>query len=693
MARAIHQIQAYPVASAVVTEAIGACHAHLAQMAVPEVVLELSGDGPSSDFGVAATSALPSDLSRRLRRARVAAIAMQRGASRRDLTKFCAAIVRCGERGYEGPGIAQLLAEDGVTTIDLRVIHQPEVLSVHAPTAGVRELLTHERRRRAANTEPGARTQHLFPQGKGWVRLDPAVDYESLTLSDMAILVDDPNDLAGMLHRLVDQDSADDPRSDPPLERRFSDLAMLFASLDPRLSRVMFGKLARAVLDMEPERRRTLLKQSVLPAVFDGRAEATILEAFPEPDLAESLCLLLDLETAAPALVATALDRLALTPERRAAVLPLIDAYAGRGRATSEGLDENVDAALDRQARRLTKVASTVGGSYGDFAAFDLTLDEHARRHIEGVRQDIDTFDPVMVETACLIGLIRIQPNPEVAAPFVAGVVERCGTLLAARRWGALAHHLARLRGVTDMLRESRPEVASLVDAAMTDLAKAGLAAALVEQYRAGEQERAEVGTIMEALGTAMIDPLILVMQESGSAAAAAELLCQRAVPLGAGIAQALPAAPSEVRHHLLRALGHAGPGYEAVIDEQGRGGDQRAIREAMRALARIGTAEALTVVASWIRLADGRIAMAALDALMRFPNDLSTQCVRAFLNDREFIVRRPAAGIRLLEMSRQVDRTGLDESLRALWSLRFRFWNRPLVRVARQAGALLSRP
>ena len=43
---------------------------------------------------------------------------------------------------------------------------------------------------------------------------------------------------------------------------KFIDVAMLFASLDPRLARVMFSKLARAVLDLEPNRRTELLQRT-----------------------------------------------------------------------------------------------------------------------------------------------------------------------------------------------------------------------------------------------------------------------------------------------------------------------------------------------------------------------------------------------------------------------------------------------
>ena len=50
-----------------------------------------------------------------------------------------------------------------------------------------------------------------------------------------------------------------------------------------------------------------------------------MLRDFPDVDLAESLCLLLELETAAPEVVTAALNRLDLPAERRETVVPLID--------------------------------------------------------------------------------------------------------------------------------------------------------------------------------------------------------------------------------------------------------------------------------------------------------------------------------------------------------------------------------
>ena len=102
-------------------------------------------------------------------------------------------------------------------------------------------------------------------------------------------------------------------------------MATLFGALDPRLARVMFAKLARAVLDLDSDRRQTLLKKTILPGLLDGRLDGAVLKDFPDLELADSLCLLLDLEAAAPEVVTAALTRLELPAERQATMLPLLE--------------------------------------------------------------------------------------------------------------------------------------------------------------------------------------------------------------------------------------------------------------------------------------------------------------------------------------------------------------------------------
>src|SRR5215510_14343580 len=163
-----------------------------------------------------------------------------------------------------------------------------------------------------------------------------------------------------MLMRLTDDDIPGVDTRQTALERKFSDVTLLFSALDPRLAQVMFGRLARAVLKLDPDRRNNLLQRTVLPGLLDGREEGRVLRDFPDMDLAESICLLLDLETAAPEVLTAALNRLDLTTDRRAALVPLIEqrmrtAHGGPG---PEGLGLGSSGA-ERHARELIRIDAT----------------------------------------------------------------------------------------------------------------------------------------------------------------------------------------------------------------------------------------------------------------------------------------------------------------------------------------------
>src|ERR1019366_4439467 len=209
---------------------------------------------------------------------------------------------------------------------------RPEVMDVGVPSAPSRDLVAHEQRRRKAAPAAGP-ADYLYPPEKGWVRLDPAATLDTVSLVDLAVLVNDPADMATMLLRLTDDDPVGAISGDQALEQKFSDVAMLFSALDGHLARVMFGKLARAVLAIDPGRRTALLRRTILPGLLDGRADGAVLRDFPDPDLAESLCLLMELEAAAPEVVNAALHRLDLPADRRQAVASLVDERLHSGTA------------------------------------------------------------------------------------------------------------------------------------------------------------------------------------------------------------------------------------------------------------------------------------------------------------------------------------------------------------------------
>jgi hypothetical protein len=692
LARAVRQVHAYPVSSQICVDAVRAVCSHLAQMEGPdEICVSVTPDAlllHEQPLGDAVF--VRQELARRLRRARVAEFTVQRDATARDLTRFCVNLIRAGESTDRTVSLASLMMEDGVEAVGVLVTARRELLQI-APTAPTqRDLVAHERRRRDDALAGGARTAHLFPPHRGWIRLDPAEVYDAVTLADLAILVDDPNELAAMLHRLVHDDHPD-AISRSALEHRFGDIASLFAGLEPRLSHVRFGKLASAVLALDAGPRHKLLKDSILPAVFDGRPESLVLLAFPDPDLAASLCLLLDAKSEGPAIALTALDALKIGSERRSAILRLMDELAIARIDPAIFLDATSSNELDQQARRLTKIEATERRSFAELSGFDFRLDEEGLANLTSVRGGILESNSTAVEFACLVNLLSLQPNPEIAARLINGAMKRAAQLTAAADWLELAAGLERLGLVTGSLRERRPEVAEVIQSALAGLATPDFAATLLSKPGNGVDSQAVALRIVDALGPA-IAPSLLALLDTDAATSLVALMCERAALFAPALADSASSVPRRARPHVARVLGLAGAGYEGAVASMVDPDDERSSREVLRALSRIGTPRAADAVRLLARDARGWLASATVESLLHFPPESSGIAIRDLLAHRPFVLAHPAAATRLIARAAQVRPALFEPVLRDLLPLRFRFWNAQQVKVARCAEALLQR-
>ena len=293
----------------------------------------------------------------------------------------------------------------------------------------MQELIDRERTRREELFSAGGPVNHLYPPDKGWVRVDPSTPLGTVSLIDLTLLAENPTALAGMLLRLTDGESAAAEPTEDALSRKYSEVATLFGALDPRLARVMFAKLARAVLDLDSDRRQALLKKTILPGLLDGRLDGAVLKDFPDLELADSLCLLLDLEAAAPEVVTAALTRLELPAERHATMLPLLES-----RVQTKVGAPRPDSTVDSHARRLLRIDRERAKNVAEFAAFDLSIDDETRQQLtRRLRRDRSGESQPRVQLDCLWSLTRLEPNPEAVDRFAARiqtlveVVERSG--------------------------------------------------------------------------------------------------------------------------------------------------------------------------------------------------------------------------------------------------------------------------
>jgi hypothetical protein len=685
LARGVQQFHTYPTGSPICQQAVDACLKALVALESRDTLMfRVSPNALVVDeTSVGAGTLIEQELARRLHQASIAQVTIERVVSPRELARFCADLVQCGERSAHGVPLTELLTEHGVKRIALRPAYRPEVLSVPVATEPVQELIDRERTRREDLFSAGGPVNHLYPPDKGWVRVDPSTPLGTVSLIDLTLLAENPAALAGMLVRLTDGESADAEPAEDALSRKYSEVATLFGALDPRLARVMFAKLARAVLDLDSDRRQALLKKTILPGLLDGRLDGAVLKDFPDLELADSLCLLLDLEAAAPEVVTAALTRLELPAERHATMLPLLES-----RVQTKVGAAATDSTVDSHARRLLKIDRERAKNVAEFAAFDLSIDDDTRRQLGGVYDAIDLANLADVQLDCLWSLTRLEPNPEAVDRFVARiqafveVLERTGDMSSFAMW------IARLRGLADAVIETRPDVAEVLQARLAKMCTAERAASLVALHEHDEEGKRQASALVTALGAPMGDALVSLVTTAGGKVAA-QIVCEHAALLAPALAARASAGPPAAQRVIARALGFAGPGYEAAVGALLESEDEQTVREALRALARIGTAQAASLVASRIQEGGGWIGSAAEQTLWHFPKDEADRQVIGLLSRRDFVVRQPDAAGRLIDHAPRQHATTVA-ILQPLQSLRYRIWNPALARIGRKARALL---
>jgi hypothetical protein len=695
LARAIQQFHTYPPTSQICLTAIDTCQRALLALEGREQIVfrVMPREVIVDENGVGSGTAIEHELARRLHGASIAQVAIERGVSSRELGRFCFDLIQCDPRLGSHDNLIDLLEQHGVGRIALRAAYRPQVVEVAAPSAPLASLIADQRSRRDEILAAGGPVDHLYPPDKGWVRIDPTAHYEQVSLTDLALLTQDPATLAGMLLRLTEDDvNPAEISGEEALSRKFSDVATLFGALDPRVSRVMFGKLAHAVLDLQPEQRQSLLRKTILPGLLDGRLDGNVLRDFPDVELAESLCLLLDLETAAPEVVTTALARLDLTAERQAAVLPLV-----QSRVDAKRNPHAPDAGLDAHARKLTRIDRERARSFAEFANFDLALDAPTVATLDGIRDTISTSDILIVQLECLQRLIGLQPNPEQVQRFVDRATPLLEALEAEQRWQEFAGWLSGLRQLSAAFAEARPDVAEVLASSLGGFCTVYRAARLVELAGRDANGRAAAGAILEAIGPgagpALLDAVRSTAADAKDARAAVQLLCDHAALVAPALAGAIDCSSDAVmsQRAIARVLGFAGHGYEVALGKLLDSSDEQTVREALRSLARIGSGRAAALVGAQICKNRGWIGGAAEETLWHFQRPETDRQIRELLGKRDFVVRQPQAAARLLERAAQNGTANLAPVLQPLVPLRYRFWNPALVRVARQARTMLA--
>jgi hypothetical protein len=352
-------------------------------------------------------------------------------------------------------------------------------------------------------------------------------------------------------------------------------------------------------------------------------------------------------------------------------------------------------AGVERHARELIKIDGARGTDFSEFAAYDLSIDAQAEAAVADVRSGIGATDVPMAQLLCVSQLVRIERNPTLVDAFLRRAIDLFGTLERAGRWSDVIATVDGYATLGEEMRTRRPDVTDTISKALGDYCTPVRLLALADLSEADPEGRATVEALIRALGVSIVPGFVALMNRSAhepKAKAFIPLICELAPQVAPALTAELDGCGAAAARVIAKVLGHAGPGHEATVGRLSEHHDQQVAREALRALARIGTPTAATLVARRIReSADDRHG-AAEDALWHFPPAQTATQVRELLRSREFVLSHPQTAARLIDRASQAHVQGLGDTLTKLEGLRFRFWNPSLVQVALKARELRAR-
>ena len=388
-------------------------------------------------------------------------------------------------------------------------------------------------------------------------------------------------------------------------------------------------------------------------------------------------------------MLSVALDHLRLPANRRSRVIPLIeDTLDGR---RSPAVDRWAAAGLDQRALELIRVDAAVQKNFSEFAAFDLSMDEATTAALAGVRDAVTTTDGQDVWLGCTLALARIEPNPITVGSLLARAVPVIQGFVRDNRWQDATRWLARMSDVAASADAARPDVAAAVRDVLRQFCDRAMLLQLARACGADGASTCAPLTVA-ALGAAIVPCWLDALATPANRALALRLrpfMCECGPQMAPALAVRLPDLGSDAAIVAVAVLGYAGSGYETPIAERMTNADDALSREALRALARVGSSKAAALIAWQIEHGTGAQA-AAEEALWRLAPPLALVTTRELLARREFVARHPRAAARLLERAAHSSDSQLESVLETLARLRFHFWNPALARVGAKARDLM---
>ena len=685
LARALHAFVTYPQRSPARDDVVLSVQTALQDCYTPNVALQVTNDGLRFDGeNLDVSGNVERGLLLLMRRAFVATVGFDTTASMRDIAQFCEILAAPDTLLSQTEEFSEILKNRGVSTIQVNVISSHQTIEAGVISADQLALVRKSRERTPLDSSSSRAAEG------GWVRVDPSVSLRRLKLSELPLVLSNAAQVAVALRQLNGR-RRDSMHPEQALVTHFHHVAALYESAEPGLSDALYTTLAEAVSDLPEALKTSLFQNELLPALVDGNRISRVIEYLPDEEIADALPSLLELGVGGVEMLSMGLSNLEISAERRADLLELLTDRV-EGPPDNEVMEEDGVADSAVRTDSLLTLKADIRHELAPLAGFDLSVDENAAAHLVELVKQVDDTDFDDASLRCYTDLVGLVSDPSI----VTGILRRSrGLFIDLESRGCmqtLADAVARFATIAYGTEATTDEIAYLVQRFLTER----ITPEFVRRnaIRQDPEATRSLVQILGALGDEGADLIVATLQSESERTVRRQLLVEIAQEcvdaISSGLVAHLRNPNWYVVRNVLRMLGHAGPGNENSIASCFVHEDPRILREAFLALARIGSARALTITIRSLRDEFPAISERATDTIWQFPVAMSHPAVRDVFADREWLLRNPEIGRRLIEASSRHHLHGLSDLVRSLGRWRFAFWDRQrmaLGREARKAG------
>lgn len=664
---AIRRHRLYPSGNPLCVEAVETCLAALGEVDAESVELRVSPEGLRVDGESPPDTKALRDLEDAVFRADLESVTIPAPVTSDELARFARLLARWTRERHEDETFADALAELGVMGINAHSVERARVIEAPVLDREALESLERERRLR-----PDSAAEEGLVLHRGWVRVDTDTSPLTLDLVDLALLCEDPFELAGLLERV-----SEGPQGELDWNRvlidRIGELIRLYHRLSPEQAGRRLHSLGDAILALDAAARRTLVAERLLPELLDTGLSAPLLRRLPDTELAAALEHLARRAVGSAGIVELALARVELPRGRartvRAALASLVDGPLSAGPPG----DPTADVAAGSIA--LSDMGPVEQG-LREYTALDLAVTDDVRAELERIRERTRTHDDPGLRLGCLTSLVSLARNPDRIADLVAEAEPILGRLFRETPARAVGWVEAWIE-VADSMREPRPDVTAAAEGMLSRILTPELVGRSADRLAGDEDFANAVAAFAHLAG-----PPVLAALETESDRATRRVLidyaCGVAERIGDGVAALATDPRWTVQRNVARVLGFAGAAHEPALCFLLRSPEPRVTREALLGLARIGSPAAADAVVEALYDPDAGVAAMAEESMRRFPPDEARRRARALLSDPAFYTRRPRLARDLLRhfTARDPERSAV---VGRLARLRFRLW-RPAV-------------